>query len=171
MPRRKAGIRFQGQNYSDSLSAAEVIVAEWLFPLSPKELRVAKSKGSSEVAQDILDELDVPRGVLVGDLEEVIEDYFDSGGRRASVSKKQIKSLKEEAKAAGDTKMVKICDRALKGDKNAISDCEDVIDEAKAARTASDTLLNQVVRLAYEKPNLRKDLLPVIAKEAGAPRW
>lgn len=44
----------------------------------------------------------------------------------------KIKALRSEAAAAGDAKMVAICDRALKGSRKAIAECERVIRDAQA---------------------------------------
>lgn len=43
---------------------------------------------------------------------------------------KQVRALREEAKAAGDVAQVEICDRALLGDVEALAECERVIAEA-----------------------------------------
>lgn len=45
---------------------------------------------------------------------------------------KQIKALLAEAIAAGDTKQVRICERALDGRTPAIAQCTRIIKEAKA---------------------------------------
>ena len=45
---------------------------------------------------------------------------------------KQIKALLAEAIAAGDTKQVRICERALDGRTPAIAQCTRIIQEAKA---------------------------------------
>lgn len=48
-------------------------------------------------------------------------------GKKPAVSAAKIRKLRDEAGAAGDRAMVKICDRALKGSKRAIAECADVI--------------------------------------------
>ena len=44
----------------------------------------------------------------------------------------QIETLRAEAGAAGDSEMVAICDRALDGDEDAILECAEDIDDARA---------------------------------------
>jgi hypothetical protein len=50
------------------------------------------------------------------------------------VTAETISMLRQEASSAGDQKMVKICDRALKGSKPAIAECARVISAARAMR-------------------------------------
>jgi hypothetical protein len=45
----------------------------------------------------------------------------------------EIRDLRAEAEAAGDSAMVAICDRALAGDTAAITECVRVMDEAQAS--------------------------------------
>jgi len=46
---------------------------------------------------------------------------------------RRLEGLRTDAGAAGDLDMVAICDRALVGDEDALSECEDVISDALAA--------------------------------------
>jgi len=48
------------------------------------------------------------------------------------VTDEQIKALRDEAGAAGDSEQVVICDRALYGDDAARDECASVIAEAQA---------------------------------------
>lgn len=48
------------------------------------------------------------------------------------ITTKQIKTLLAEAIAAGDTKQVRICERALDGRTPAIAQCARIIQRAKA---------------------------------------
>ena len=43
-----------------------------------------------------------------------------------------IQELRAEAGSVGDTEMVAVCDRALRGDDSARAECLDVINEARA---------------------------------------
>lgn len=47
----------------------------------------------------------------------------------------QLHDLRSEAGSAGDAEMVAICDRALEGDAEALSECADVIAAARAMET------------------------------------
>lgn len=49
-----------------------------------------------------------------------------------TITDSQIRNLRTEAAAAGDTEQVAICDRALAGDTDAVKECERVIRAAQA---------------------------------------
>ena len=49
-----------------------------------------------------------------------------------TITDEQIERLSDEAKAAGDSVQVDICERALSGDDEARGDCAEVINDARA---------------------------------------
>jgi hypothetical protein len=48
------------------------------------------------------------------------------------ITERQIEDLKDEAIAIGDTEQVSLCRRALRGDVDALAECERVIEHNKA---------------------------------------
>jgi hypothetical protein len=51
-----------------------------------------------------------------------------------TITETEIQALRDEAASAGDTEMVRICDRALDGSQCAIAECRRVIRAARDAR-------------------------------------
>lgn len=60
-----------------------------------------------------------------------LADRIDKQAATKKITDDQISALRDEAKAAGDREQVKICDRALAGNKAARRECERVIREAE----------------------------------------
>jgi len=65
-----------------------------------------------------------------------LADRLAAKNKLPTVTNKQIQSLRQEAGQAGDSDMVKICDKALKGDMKARAECARVINE-NSSRTAA----------------------------------
>jgi hypothetical protein len=57
-----------------------------------------------------------------------------SGMTADSVTDSDIRDLQTEAGEAGDRAQVALCRKALAGDRNALSECEAAVMEARAAR-------------------------------------
>ena len=79
--------------------------------------------------QDKRDVEDLVAGLVHEEGEEVEEAR---GPHTSRITDADIRALRSEAAAAGDSKQVAVCDRALRGDKRARSECERVILDARA---------------------------------------
>jgi len=55
-----------------------------------------------------------------------------------TITPAQIRALRDEAGSAGDTAMVRICDAALVGDRDAIAECASCIASAEAMDASAE---------------------------------